>query len=93
MVILVAVLKQGGVNIPQEELWEYCMPKSPSYYDKKTCHMLLCISKRLLSFGSCGFLPISDIYTAVQQHDTMPILNTINELQQSPYNLEDALSD
>lgn len=45
--------------------------------------MLLCISIRLLSLGSCGFISILDIHTAVQQHNIMPILSTINEPQQS----------
>lgn len=27
--IVTLVVKQGGVNIPQEKLWEYWVPKSP----------------------------------------------------------------
>lgn len=33
---LVAILKQGGVNIPQEELWEYWVPKSSVARIKKS---------------------------------------------------------
>lgn len=34
-VTLVAIIKQGSVNILEKELWEYQMPKSLSSYDIK----------------------------------------------------------
>lgn len=46
--------------------------------------MLLCISKRLLSLGSCGSLSIFGIPTAIQEHVNVPILSAINERLQSP---------